>query len=181
MKVLLINLCADPLSELEFVRPMEQILNKIGANLLIKRYTEVNLKEADSAEKVIICGSALKDNKFLSGEWFSWLKACNTPILGVGSGFHVIAKIFDCNLFDKTKIGVYKVRVIRENKLVDKKDFQAYLLTRRVAKVTKPLEPLAMVKALECMVKHESKEIYGCLFHPEVMNQNIITNFALKI
>jgi GMP synthase-like glutamine amidotransferase len=30
------------------------------------------------------------------------------------------------------------------------------------------------------MVKHEFGEIYGCLFHPEVMNAEIILNFTLK-
>jgi GMP synthase-like glutamine amidotransferase len=30
------------------------------------------------------------------------------------------------------------------------------------------------------MVKHEYKEVYGCFFHPEAMNPEIILNFTLE-
>ncbi|MBS7634913.1 hypothetical protein KEJ34_05405 [Candidatus Bathyarchaeota archaeon] len=180
MRVLLVSLCSDPLSELEFVRPVEQILRRQGINIFTKHYTKVNLEDVDSAEKAIICGSALRDDAFLDGKTFIWLERLDKPTLGIGSGCQLIIKILGCELFNKTRIGVFKVKLIKKNKLVDKKYFYAYFLTNRAAKITKPLETLAKVGAMECMVKHESREIYGCLFHPEVINSEIIINFALK-
>ncbi|MCX8171265.1 MAG: hypothetical protein N3E47_04770 [Candidatus Bathyarchaeota archaeon] len=180
MRILLINLCYEPLSELEFVRPIANILSNIGVNLLTKRYTEVNLRDLHSVEKVIISGSALRDDKFLVGEWFEWLEKCDRPVLGVGSSFQVIAKAFHCHLFDKAKIGLFNVKVVRENILVKEKEFYAYFLTGKAAKISKPLESLAKTGTLDCMIKHESKDVYGCLFHPEVTKPEIIVNFVLK-
>lgn len=180
MTVLLINLCLDPLSELEFVKPIEHILKHHGANTLIKRYREISPEDLGLAEKVIVCGSALKDDLFLAGEWFRWLRECDKPILGVGSGSHAIAKAFGCSLINKMKIGMFRVKLTRENRLTDKRVFYAYFLTKRAIALAKPLEPLAKAGTLDCMIKHESREIYGCLFHPEVMNPEIIMNFISK-
>jgi len=180
MRILLISLCSDPLSELEFVKPIEHILKHERINLIVKHYMKISPGDSRLVEKVIICGSALKDNFFLAGEWFRWLSDFEKPILGVGSGAQVIAKAFGCNLIRKTKIGVFKVRLIKENKLVDKRVFYAYFLTGRAIELAKPLESLAKVGNIDCMVKHESREIYGCLFHPEVMSSEIIMNFILR-
>ncbi|MBS7639138.1 MAG: hypothetical protein QW804_01185 [Candidatus Bathyarchaeia archaeon] len=180
MRALLINLCLDPLSELEFVKPIEYILRYHGINTFIKRYMEISPEDLGLAEKVILCGSALKDDHFLTDKWFRWLEKYDRPILGVGSGSHAIAKAFGCSLINKTKIGMFKVRLIRESRLMDKRVFYAYFLTKRAIIPTKPLESLAKVGNLDCMIKHESREIYGCLFHPEVMNPEIIVNFISK-
>lgn len=180
MRALLVSLCSDQLSELEFVRPVEQILRRQGTNLFTKHYTKVSLEDVDSVEKVIICGSALRDDAFLECEKFMWLERLNKPTLGIGSGYQLITKILGCELFNKTRIGVFKVKLIKKNELAEKKYFYAYFLTNRAAKITEPLEALAKVGGIECMVKHESREIYGCLFHPEAMNSEIIINFALK-
>ncbi|MEM3715639.1 MAG: hypothetical protein QW145_00575, partial [Candidatus Bathyarchaeia archaeon] len=167
MRILLVSLCCDPLSELEFVKPILNILCSLSANVLVKHYTEVNPKDLSYVEKVIICGSALRDDKFLVGEWFRWLEECDKPVLGVGSSFQVIAKTFHCALLKKTRIGLFNVKVTRENILVSEKEFYAYFQTGKVAKISKPLETLARTGTLDCMVKHKSKDIYGCLFHPE--------------
>lgn len=180
MKMLLVSLCSDQLSELEFVRPIEQILRRQGVNIFTKHYTKVDLEDVGSAEKAIICGSALRDDAFLNSKAFNWLEKLDMQTLGIGSGCQLITKISGCKVLNKTRIGVFKVKLIKKNKLMDKKYFYAYFLTNKAAKITKPLETLAKVGAIECMVKHESREIYGCLFHPEVMNPEIIVNFALK-
>lgn len=180
MRILLVNLCCEPLSEMEFVKPIVNILRSLNADTLIRHYTEVNPEYLSSVEKVIICGSALRDDRFLVGEWFKWLEEYDKPVLGVGSSFQVIAKTFNRTLLNKTKIGLFNVRVIKKNILVDEKKFYAYFLTGKAAKISKPLETLAKTGTLDCMVKHESKDIYGCLFHPEATKPEIILNFALK-
>jgi GMP synthase (glutamine-hydrolysing) len=180
MRVLLISLCSDPLSELEFVKPVEDILRKSGVKPLIKHCSKISLKDLNSVDKSIICGSALRDNAFLESRSFKMLEESDKPILSIGSGFHLIAKIFGCDLFNKTRIGVFKVRSINKNVLSERKYFYAYFMTKKAAKIIGPLKTLAKAGELECIVKHEHKDIYGCLFHPEVMNPEIILNFILK-
>lgn len=180
MKVLLISLCLDPLSELEFTEPIKHILRHYGADVITRHYTKFSLEDENLVDKVIVCGSALKDNAFLSNEWFMWLKKINKPVLGVGSGSHVIAMAFGCCLINRPKIGIFRVRLVRENKLIDNKNFYAYFLTKRAVKLNEPLMALAKTGTTECMFKHKLREVYGCLFHPEVMNPEIITNFILR-
>jgi len=181
MSMLLISLCCDPLSELEFVRPVARILGKCGINHHVKHYLEVTPKDIHSMDKVIICGSALKDEKFLKGEWFRWLENVDRPVLGIGSGFHVIAKAFGCPLINRTRIGIFNVKLVKENRLIDERNFYAYFLTKRVARIMRPLKTLAKTGNLDCIIAHESKSIYSCLFHPEVTKPEIILNFALRI
>lgn len=179
--MLLVSLCHDSLSELEFVKPVARILSKRGINTSIKHYMEIVQEDISLVEKIIICGSALKDEEFLRSDRFKWLEKCDKPVLGVGLGFQAVAKAFGCNLFNRTRIGVFNVKLVRDNALIDEKRFHAFFLTRRAANISKPLETLAKTGTLDCMIKHNSKDIYGCLFHPEVTRPEIILNFALKI
>lgn len=181
MRMLLVSLCHDSLSELEFVKPIARILSKHDVNTSIKHYMEISLEDISPVEKVIVCGSALKDEEFLRSERFKWLEKCDKPVLCVGLGFQAVAKAFGCNLFNRTKIGVFNVKLVRDNVLIGEKRFHAFFLTRKAASISRPLETLAKTGTLDCMIKHGSKDIYGCLFHPEVTRPEIILNFALRI
>jgi len=180
MKVLIISLCSDPLSNMEFIKPIERILRHGGIEYSIKHYRSISQGDLKIVEKTVISGSPLKDHAFLEDEWFSWLNKFDKPVLGVGSSFQAIVRVFGGKIMDGKRIGVFKVRTIEHNKLVNG-SFYAFFLTNKAAEVGRPLKVLAKAGRLDCMVKHESKEIYSCLFHPEVINPEIILNFALKV
>ena len=75
MRILLVSLCSNPLSELEFVRPIKQILSHHGIKSLIRHYIEATLEDAELSEKIIICGAALKDAAFLENlSSLAWLR-----------------------------------------------------------------------------------------------------------
>ena len=181
MRTLLINLCSNPLSELEFVKPVEQILKSHGIIFHTKHYNKVTCKDIKSSDKVIICGTALKDAAFLEDlNWLIQLYEAGKSILGIGSSSQALVKFFNGRLIDRVKIGVFKVKVVKENRLVSKRLFQAYFLTKKVASDAGSLDVLAKAGEKPCMVKHEYKEVYGCFFHPEAMNPEIILNFTLE-
>ena len=182
MKILLINLCSNSLSELEFVKPLEHILKNHKINFHTKHYTRIKHEDVESSDKIIVCGTALKDTGFLEDlDWFTPINESDKPVLGVGSSSQAITKFFNEKLIGETKIGVFKVTLVKESRLVSKKSFYAYFLTKKIIKPVLLFETLARVEEIACMVKHKRKEIYGCFFHPEVMNQEIILNFALRI
>jgi len=181
MRLLLVNLCSDPLSELEFVRPLEQNLRRHKIDLCTKHYTKITCEDVKSSNKVIVCGAALKDTEFLKDlSWFASLNKSGKPILGIGSSSQAIMKFFNEELIDEMRIGMFKVTLVKENKLTDRKSFYAYFLTKKIVKTVIFFEILARIEEAACMVKHKHKEIYGCFFHPEVMNPEIILNFILK-
>src|SRR3989338_3023769 len=134
-KILIINICKEKLHYFEFVKPIEDILknsNQKTKNIkfFTKHYTKLNSLDVDKADRIIICGTSLKDNDFAKDEniaTFNWIKPHAKPILGICGGLHFIS-------YTKSKI------------------------------------PQA--------IKHETGEIYGVLFHPEVRNKELILYFV---
>jgi GMP synthase-like glutamine amidotransferase len=81
-------------------------------------------------------------------------------------------------LIENVRIGQYKVKTVRKSALTSKTDFYSYFLNSKTAALSDKFEVLGQSGRLPCMIRHEDKEFYGCLFHPEVLNPEIIENFA---
>ncbi len=166
--ILIISTCSDQLSELEFVKPLEDL---IGSKA--KHYATLTPDDIAKADKIIIAGTALKDFKYLQHD-FSWLKECEKPVLGICAGMQALAQAHGVELEDFTAIGPQPVEVRAENKLAEG-SFSAYFLHTKTG--TGSFKVLATTNNKPCMIKHPEKEQYGCIFHPEVLNTDILTNF----
>lgn len=163
--MLVISTCAEELSEPEFVTPLAR-------GCVVKHYRSVSPKDLAKAERIIISGTALKDFAYLDSDW-SWLKDVSVPVLGICAGMQVIAKAFGIPLQDRVVIGPKRVEVVKQNALAEG-TFNAYFLHTKTAS---GFDVLATAEGAPCMIKHPQKPVYGCIFHPEVMNEDIISNF----
>ena len=175
--ILLISTCKYSLSEEEFVEPIAAIVRETGCKYSIRRYYEkVNFSEFD---KIIICGTALKDFnylKYLSN--FKPLLSYSGKVLGICAGYHILAKIHGASLSEVEKIGVYEVKVVKENPLLDKKVVRAYFLhTLALTEANSSLEPIAFQDREICMFRVRGKDFYGTAFYPEVLNKEVIVKF----
>jgi GMP synthase (glutamine-hydrolysing) len=180
--ILIISVCSEEISEFEFVVPIKDLLKSQGQTVVARRYFQVSENDLREADKVIICGTALKDLEYLNNvDQFLWLRDYGKPFLGICAGMQILARIFECKLVDKTMIGQFRVRIVLENKLVSGNEFNSYFLNSKAIEVGKHFVTLAESERLECIVKHKTKELYGCLFHPEVFNPQIILNFSNSI
>lgn len=171
--ILIINTCKEKLSELEFVRPIEKI---VKTNFVTKHCAQITRKDISAADKIIICGTALADFEYLKQD-FSWIKTTDKPVLGICAGMQIISQALGIPLKDSTNIGVRKVITTTKNKLCEG-TFDAYFLHTKTA--IEKFVILATTNDVSCVVKHPDKEIYGCIFHLEVMNSGIITNFSKR-
>jgi len=179
--ILILNLCREKLHYFEFVKPIEDILKSEKISFITKNYKEINQKFLDNCDKVIICGTSLKDNEFLENlDRFKWIKTFDKPLLGICGGMQVIGKIFGGRVRKEQEIGFFHEKFHKEflglsgskevyhlhNYYLDfneMENFDSYSISD--AEITQA-------------VKHQNKEIYGVLFHPEVRQKEMISNFC---
>ncbi|MEM2131476.1 MAG: hypothetical protein QXM96_01815 [Candidatus Woesearchaeota archaeon] len=198
-KILIISTCQDKLSEEEFVKPIVDIIeksnlsdNKNNSNsYFVKSYLEYQIlhyKSFDknlinliknSFDKIIITGTALKDNSYLDYiKNFQWLKEKDfkKEVLGICSGMQIIGLVHGSKIIKSSFIGFNKAKTFEKNKLFSGL-FDVYEIHNN--SITKPKDfiALAKIKNRILAIKHKEKEIYGLLFHPEVRNKEIIENF----
>jgi GMP synthase (glutamine-hydrolysing) len=179
--ILVINICKEKLHALEFVKPVEDILKREKVAFFTKGYREINPKDLDKADKVIICGTSLSDNQFIENiDRFSWIKEFEKPILGICGGFQVIGKIFKAQIKKEPQIGFFHEKF--------HKSFLGLEGSREVYHLHNYYADFSQLDSFDSYctsdseiiqaVKHTSKSIYAVLFHPEVRQKELITNFA---
>ncbi|MEM3403233.1 MAG: hypothetical protein QXJ17_01580 [Nitrososphaeria archaeon] len=177
--ILILDVCSDKLSEIEFVKPIKRILERGGIRCFTKHYLELNSEELLQADGVVICDTALEDFGYLKQlDLFRWVVGYNRPILGICAGMQIIGILFGCSVVDRVMIGQFKVSLIKENKLASKKGFYSYFSNTKVIIPNENFVSIAKVYGVDCIIKHREKDVYGCLFHPEVLNEEIISNFC---
>jgi GMP synthase-like glutamine amidotransferase len=176
--ILIINLCREKLHYYEFVKPIGEILSE--QNWKIKHYNNVKEEDIRNADKIIICGTSLKDNHFTKHlDKFSWIKEIDKPILGICAGMQIIALTYKAKLSKKTEIGFYKEQ-FKENFLGLNEENEVYHLHNYHASLPKEFKSFTKSKIPQA-IKHKTRNIYGVLFHPEVRNKKLIENFCKVI
>lgn len=175
--ILLINTSRySDLGYFEFVRPLERIISNLNLDYKVKHY--LNIGNVDEFDKIIICGTHLRDNLFLKNfDKFSWIKDFLGKILGICAGCEIIAKIFGGELKKSCKIGFMNVNVIKENSILNRERFKVYFLHNYGLKLNGNFEIIAKLNSDAEAFKVKKRDFYGLMFHPEVRNHWIIENF----
>ena len=174
--ILLISTCREKFHELEFVKPIENILNERGLKFFSKHYKNISEKDLKLANKIIICGTSLQDNQFLDDVLeFEWIKNFEKPVLGICSGMQIISLIFGAKLKSKTEMGFFNENFKKEF-LSLKETHEVYHLHNNYPALPKNFIKFNSSKIPQA-IKHKAKKIYGVLFHPEVRNKKLIEEF----
>lgn len=178
--ILIINICKEKLHYFEFVKPIEDILKNNNIKFKTLHYNKLK-KTRDckkiNYEKIIICGTSLKDNAYLKFD-FSWIKKIDKPILGICAGMQIISLEFGGKIKNKTEIGYYK-ECFKEEFLTLKGEKQVYHLHNSYSTLPRNFKKFTSSKIPQA-IKHNHKEIYGILSHPEVRNKEMIIKFLKK-
>ncbi|MDF1556912.1 MAG: hypothetical protein P1P80_01840 [ANME-2 cluster archaeon] len=176
--ILVINVCFERLHYFEFVKPVEDILMRSGLEHSTRHYTEVTKKDLTSADRIIICGTSLKDDNFLKNtDKFSWIRNVNKPVLGICAGMHIIGLLFGGELKRKTEIGFYEESFSSFLGLKDNE--QVYHLHNNYIDFFGLEEFEVFSKGrIPQAVKHREKQLNGVLFHPEVRQRSLFMDFC---
>jgi len=175
--ILVINICKEKLHYYEFVKPIEEILKQNGAAFKTIHYKNLNEKILANSEKIIICGTSLFDDYFISDvNNFLWIKRIKKPILGICGGMQIIQLVYGSKIKKKSEIGFFKENF--------KKDFlglygeiEVYHLHNNYCSLSSDFLEFCFSEIPQA-IKHKKKEIYGVLFHPEVRNKDLIDSFV---
>lgn len=160
----------------EFVLPIVTIVKKMK-DCLVKHFTDITAEDVFKAEKVILSGTALRDNFALAQrQHFRWIKTISIPVLGICAGMQVIGIIFGLNLLRCSEIGMTEITTSKENFLFSS-NFKAFSLHNYCVESNEKFEILATSAKCAQSLRHKKQPIYGVLFHPEVRNEEILKRF----
>jgi GMP synthase (glutamine-hydrolysing) len=199
--ILLINICKEKLHYYEFVKPIEDILKKNKIKFFVKNYKDMSEEDLDCCDKVIICGTSLKDNEFIKNfQEFDWLIDFEKPVLGICGGMHIIGLVFGGIIKKGSEIGFYKevfnktsvsLTSKERQEVGDKEKFKKNFLGLKDEQEVYHLhnnyidfnhlgefEVFNKGKIAQA-VKCNDKDIYGVLFHPEVRQKGLIREFCI--
>ncbi len=176
--ILVVSTCRNKLAEQEFVRPVVDIIQGMDDYRTV-HYKKVSLHDTSFSDKIIICGTQLKDNEYLEHlSRFDWVKNINKPLLGICAGMQVIALQNGARIVKETaEIGMTDIMVVKSTALAPAGNLQAYALHN--LSVTVPQDFVKIAESKKCVqgIMHAEKPVYGVLFHPEARNKQIIEHF----
>ncbi len=187
MKTLVISICREKLHDFEFVNPIVNLVNASNSEALIVHYKNLTEKELKLCEKAIICGTSLADFDYLNNiELFEWIHDFKKPLLGICAGMQIILACFynstnskKNHIVESLEIGMTSVSFKQPFFGLSKKA-QVYSLHHLgVSSVGKFFEKVATSNLGVQAIKHKTLPHYGCLFHPEVRQTEIIKEFII--
>ena len=151
--------------QFEFLRPITDILDEEGVTFHIVPISKPRLL----GQKIIITGTAIKDNAFLEyKEVARQIKSSQKPILGICAGMEL--------LIQEDLQEVFEVGPI----YFESEDFPKYnyfLHQYGVKEINDRWDVLAKTDKGIAAVKHKTKPILAMQFHPEVSAKDVVRKF----
>jgi GMP synthase (glutamine-hydrolysing) len=175
--ILIIKIPNKKLHDLEFVKPIEDVLKRNKFEFISAHYSKINQELLKTADKIIISGTSLKDNTYLDSiNEFNWIEEFDKPILGICAGMHILGLVYNGKIKKCQEIGLTKI-IFNYDFL----GFQGEHLVYELHNLNVESSSFSTASLSDISIqaiKHKKKAFFGVQFHPEVRNKNLITNFA---
>lgn len=175
IEILIVDMCYEKksLHYDEFVNPVVEI---VKTNFDIIHFLELNDQVVLKYKKIILCGVALKDFEYLNHlDKFSWIKNYEGYVLGICAGAQIIGKIFGAEIDEEIEIGLIAIEKLQEDKILNGVSLvEVYALHNSYSKLPESFNLLLQTTVPQLFT---NGKIYASLFHPEIRNKNLISNF----
>jgi len=181
-KILLVDLCSEPdsLFKCEFVYPIRAALKEYGYGSDILHYSMLSPRAIDSYEKIILCGTPLKDDGYLCHlDRLSWIRDCRKPLMGICAGMQAISALYGGSVIPCPAIGLTEIQILRESPLLgEPRSLEVYQLHNHAATLPQGFSLIAGSSDAALAFQHPCLPTFGLLFHPEVRCRWILERFA---
>ncbi len=165
-----------PLLKPEFINPIASIVQGSGYHSVVLPLAAHEMP--DDLKGVILTGTALMDNQYLTIGLPEWLLDWAGPVLGICAGMQLIALTYGGRLVPSERIGMTEIRCTFSDQILEgKEQFTGWELHRSGIEVNGAVTVLARSASGIQMIRANDRPWYGLLFHPEVRNEWLITNF----
>ena len=173
--ILVVNVCKERLHYYEFVKPILDILGSVEERFFVRHYSEIEKRDLSNCDKIIICGTSLKDNKFVEDiDCFGFLRDFNKPVLGICAGMQILGLVFGGKMKKGFEVGFFKEKFDGEF-LGLKGNIEAYHLHNNYVEFSGYWESFSGGEIPQAVMW---KNFFGVLFHPEVRNKKMILEFC---
>lgn len=174
--------CTDPFFPLlrdEFVTPIERIVWQAGKESVVLPLSS-HRPELPRISGVILSGTALMDNRFLNETFPEWIDP-SMPILGICAGMQLLARAIGGIITPDEEIGMTRVMITGQGSgdpvFTGAGVIDVWELHQSGANIPDNCIILAQSQGGIQAFRLSDRPWYGVLFHPEVRNEWVITNF----
>ena len=187
IQILIISTNKHKLHELEFVKPIEQILTKNSLNYVLIHISKLNSIEISNFSHIIICGTALKDFEYFKYSIESTLKIIeklSIPTFGICSGAQILANFLKFPLFKHNVNQIINLKSledssnlnIEKDQILQVYSLHSFLLNSRSLKEDKKNSRIILVheSSPELIELLQIKNFILCFFHIEIKNKEIL-------
>lgn len=181
-RILIINNAEPGITE--FSDPIEKIVAQTGSTSIFIEYEECLNFNFNDFDGVILTGSTQGDDIVEHHlPYFLWIKKYNKPVFGICAGHHITGFMYGAKIrrSEEPESGDFYVEVVKNDALF--KGMPATIKVKQMHNdsISPPDDFELLATSKTCrnqMMKHRTKPIYTCQFHPEYYNHDLIKNFV---
>lgn len=160
----------------EFVSPVIDIVRIAGFSTIVLPLTTHEIP--DNLKGIILTGTSLMDNHYLTIGLPEWVLQWTGPVLGICAGMQLIVMTYGGRIVPSEAIGMKEICCTNSDEIFNGKErFTGWELHRSGVEISGNLTALARSESGIQMIRTNERPWYGVLFHPEVRNEWLITNF----
>lgn len=181
-KILIINNAEPGISE--FCESIEKILKSSGRAFNTIEYRHTLVTNINHYHGIILSGSPRGDDIVDHHlPYFEWIKTCRKPVFGICAGHHIIGTLFGAQLLRSVEkeVGDYLVFVDQQDPIFKGLGNKFLVRQNHHDSITLAQDFILLAHSEVCKVevsKHAGRPIYSSQFHPEILNPEMILNFA---
>lgn len=181
-KILIVNNAESGITE--FAEPIEKMVAQTGASSVFIEYADCNQFNFDAIAGVILTGSPRGDDIVEHHlPYFNWIKNYTNPILGICAGHHIAGFMYGATILrsKEPESGDFFIEVVKNDLLFSGMPTSFMVRQMHNDSITLPNDFELLATSKTCrnqIMKHQTKPLYTCQFHPEFYNYKLIENFV---